>query len=487
MLILLFMEVRRVGDLEWTVDKTFKEGMKVPIRLFGTENIIKNLDPQVYEQAANVASLPGIEKEVILMPDAHSGYGAPIGTVAAFDVNNGGVISPGMIGFDINCSVRLIRTNLTLKDVKSKLKTVVEELFKAVPSGVGSESKVKLKESDFKELADGGARWAVEHGFGKKKDLERIELNGNAGWADSGKLSKAVIKRGLNQIGTLGSGNHYLEIEHLISTNIFDEELAKEWDLFDDQILILVHTGSRGAGHQIASDYMNSFAKIMKSKYGIEVPDRELAAVPFLSNDGQDYYKAMGCGVNISFANKQIILQRVREVFSKIFKSDSDSLGIDIVYDVAHNRATLERHEVDGEDLELLVHRKGATASYYPGRKEIPALYRKEGSPVLIGGSMQTASYLLVGSENSRQTFCSTVHGAGRMMSRHKAKEKYDGKKLKDEMIKSGIYVDTDSLSGLAEEAGGAYKDVNEVVDSVDKAGISKKVAKFLPLGVIKG
>ncbi len=481
------MEAKRVGDLEWVIDKSFKEGMRVPIRLFGTENLIKNLDPQVYDQAANVATLPGAEKEIILMPDAHSGYGAPIGTVAAFDVNNGGIISPGMIGFDINCSVRLIKTNLTLKDVKPKLKTLVEEFFKAIPSGVGSESKVRLKESEFKELADGGARWATERGFGKKEDLERIELNGNAEWADSGKLSKAAVKRGLNQIGTLGSGNHYLEIEHLVPENVFDDKLAKKWGLFDDQILILVHTGSRGAGHQIASDYMNSFASIMKSKYNIEVPDRELAAVPFLSDDGQDYYKAMGCGVNISFANKQIILQRVREVMSKVFKSDEDSLGIDIVYDVAHNRATLEKHEIDGENLELLVHRKGATASYYPGRKEIPKLYRQDGSPVLIGGSMQTASYLLVGSENSRQTFCSTVHGAGRMMSRHKAKEKYDGKKLKEEMIKSGIYVDTDSLSGLAEEAGGAYKDVNEVVESVDKAGISRKVAKFLPLGVIKG
>ncbi|MCW1301840.1 MAG: RtcB family protein [Candidatus Parvarchaeota archaeon] len=410
-----------------------------------------------------------------------------MGAVAAFDTGNGGIISPGMIGFDINCSVRLIKTSLTFKDVRQSLKQLVEELFKAIPSGVGSESKVKLTESSFKELAEGGAEWAVSNGFGKKEDLERIELNGRAAWADAEKISKTAVKRGLNQIGTLGSGNHYLEIEHLKSDNIFDQKLAKKWGLFEDQILILVHTGSRGAGHQIASDYMNSFLQVMKSKYNIDVPDRELAAVPFASKEGQDYYKAMGCGVNISFANKQIILQRAREVFSKVFKSDPDSLGMDILYDVAHNRATLERHEVDGEKMELLVHRKGATASYYPGREEIPKAYRQDGSPVLIGGSMQTASYLLVGSENSKMTFCSTVHGAGRAMSRHKAKEKYDGKKLKQEMIKSGIYVDTDSLSGLAEEAGGAYKDVDEVVDSVHEAGISRKVAKFLPIGVIKG
>lgn len=479
------MEMEKVNSLEWKVGKDLRKGMRVPIHLFGDESLVKGMDMQVYEQAANVATLPGIVKEVMLMPDAHSGYGAPIGSVAAFDTDNGGIISPGMIGFDINCSVRLIKTSVTFKEAKPKLKELVEGLFKAVPSGVGSRSDIRLTEHEFRKLAEGGAEWAVSRGFGIEEDLERIELGGRATWADNGKISNTAVSRGLSQIGTLGSGNHYLEIEHLRADGILDGRLARKWGLFDDQMLVLVHTGSRGAGHQIASDYIASFLQVMNSKYNIDVPDRELAAVPFLSEDGQDYYKAMGCGVNISFANKQIILQRVREVFSKVFKSDMERM--DILYDVAHNRATLERHEVDGREAELLVHRKGATASYYPGREEIPKIYRHDGSPVLIGGSMQTASYLLVGSENSKLTFCSTVHGAGRAMSRHKAKEKYDGKRLRQDMIDSGIYVDTGSLQGLAEEAGGAYKDVDEVVDSVHEAGISRKVAKFLPVGVIKG
>ncbi len=479
--------VKKIDEFTREIPKSFRKGMKVPIRILGSKRIFDEMDEQVFTQAANVATLPGIINYSYVMPDGHSGYGFPIGGVAAFDVDDGGVISPGGIGFDINCGVRLIKTDLIYDEVRDKIKELVTGLFKEVPSGVGASSKYKLSDTEFKEMAEGGTVWAVEKGFGTKKDLKHIELGGRADWADSSKISNKVISRGRSQIGTLGSGNHYLEIQYIKKNDIFDKKTADKFGLFENQVVIMFHTGSRGGGHQIATDYLQTFLSSMTSKYGIKIEDRELACAPFYSNDGQDYYKAMGCGVNISFANRQVIASKVNEVFSRVFKKDPEKLGMETVYEVAHNRATLEKHRLDSREKQVLVHRKGATASYYPGRPEIPAAYRKFGSPVLIGGSMETSSFLLVGSEGAKSTFCSTVHGAGRVMSRSQARREYDGKVIKENMLKRRIYVDSASLSGLAEEAGGAYKQVDDVVETVDNLDISRKVARFSPIGNIKG
>jgi tRNA-splicing ligase RtcB len=387
-----------------------------------------------------------------------------------------------------NCGMRLVLTNLTYDEVKPHLKTLVDKLFERVPAGVGSTGFVKISKDEFKsKVITEGAHWAVEAGYGWPEDLERTELNGRADWADPSKTSSKSVERGYNQIGTLGSGNHYLEIQVVKPENIFDERLAKKWGLFPNQIVVMFHCGSRGYGHQLATDYLQKFLSVMESKYGIKILDRELACAPFYSPEGQDYYKAMGCGVNMSFANRQVILHRIREVFSEVFKQDAEKLGMYQVFDIAHNRASLEKHKVDGEIKEVLVHRKGATGSYYPGREEIPKTYRDDGSPVIIGGSMETSSCLLVGAEASKDTFCSTCHGSGRTMSRTKATKLFRGQQLFQDMLKRGIYVRSVSWSGLAEEAGAAYKNLDYVVEAVSLAGISKPVVKFVALGNVKG
>jgi tRNA-splicing ligase RtcB len=462
--------------------------MRVPVRVIATKKLLDEMDLQVYDQATNVATLPGIQKFAFVMPDGHSGYGFPIGGVAAFDVNEGGVISPGGIGFDINCGMRTVLTNLTYEDVKPHLKTLVDKLFERVPAGVGSTGFVKISKDEFKrKVVNEGAHWAVEAGYGWPEDLERTELNGRADWADGTKISSKAVERGYNQIGTLGSGNHYLEIQWVKPENIKDERLAKKWGIFPNQIVVTFHCGSRGFGHQIATDYLQVFLSVMERKYGIKILDRELACAPFNSPEGQDYYKAMGCGVNMSFANRQVILHRIREVFSNVFKQDPEKLGMHMLFDIAHNRATFEKHEVDGEVKEVIVHRKGATGSYYPGRPEIPKIYREDGSPVIIGGSMETGSYILVGAEKAKETFCSTTHGSGRTMSRTKARKIWRGEILLKELEKRGIYVRSVSYAGAAEEAGGAYKNIDEVIEATHMSGISLKVVKLVPLGNIKG
>ncbi len=383
--------------------------------------------------------------------------------------------------------MRLVLTNLTLNDVKPHLKTLVDKLFDRVPAGVGSSGFVKLTKDDFRKVVMEGSEWAIEKGYGWKEDLERTELNGRADWADVSKVSSKAVERGVNQIGTLGSGNHYLEIQVVKDENIFDKELAKKWGLFPNQIVIMFHCGSRGFGHQIGTDYLELFLSVMEKKYGIKILDPELACAPFNSPEGQDYFKAMACGVNMSFANRQVILHRIREVFSDVFKQDAEKLGMKMVFDVSHNRASLEEHEVDGKKKKLVVHRKGATGSYPPGRVEIPKLYRDDGSPVIIGGSMETGSYLLVGGDKANETFCSTAHGSGRTMSRTAATRQFKGEVLHKEMLSRGIYVKSVSWSGLAEEAGGAYKNVDDVIEATHQAGISKKVVKLLPIGNLKG
>lgn len=478
---------KKVSDVIWEMPETFKTGMLVPGRIYSTEKLLKEMDPQVFDQLANVASLPGIEKYAFTMADSHSGYGFPIGGVAAFDINNGGIISPGGIGFDINCGMRLVLTNLSVNEVQPKIKELVDNLFQKVPAGVGGGSKFKVTKDDFKEIADTGSEWAIKKGYGWKEDLDRTELNGTAAWADFSKISDTSVSRGVKQMGTLGSGNHYLEVQYIKPDGIKDSKLAKKWGLFPGQIVVMFHCGSRGAGHQIASDYLMLFLKIMESKYGIKVADKELACAPFDSKEGQDYYKAMGCGVNISFVNRQLILHKIREAFSEVFKKDAEKLGMHQLFDIAHNRASLEKHEVDGKIKELLVHRKGSTASYPPGRKETPKIFRNDGSPVIIGGSMETGSYLMVGGAQAYQTFDSTAHGSGRTMSRTKARGMFKGQELFNKMLKHGIYVKSTSWAGLAEESGESYKEIDEVVDSTDLAGISKKVCKFTPLGNVKG
>lgn len=478
--------LKKITDVVWEIPEKFKPGMKVPARIYATEKLVNDMDLQVYDQITNVATLPGIQKFAFCMPDGHSGYGFPIGGVAAMDAETG-VISPGGIGFDINCGMQLVLTNLTYDQVKPKLKELVDILFQRVPAGVGSTGFVKLSKDEFKKVVEEGAHWCVEKGYGWKEDLERIEMNGRMENADSSKISNRAVDRGFNQIGTLGSGNHYLEIQHVKPENIFNETLAKKWGIFPNQVVIMFHCGSRGFGHQVATDYLQVFLNVMERKYGIKILDRELACAPFNSPEGQNYFKAMACGVNMSFVNRQVILHRVREVFSKIFNQDAESLGMHMVFDVAHNRASLEKHKVNGETKELIVHRKGATGSYPAGREEIPKLYRDDGSPVIIGGSMETGSYLLVGGEKATETFCSTCHGSGRTMSRTKARKLWRGDRLQREMQEKGIYVKSVSFAGLAEEAGGAYKDIHDVIDAVDKAGISKKVISLKPIGNVKG
>ncbi|OHB87125.1 MAG: RNA-splicing ligase RtcB [Planctomycetes bacterium RIFCSPHIGHO2_02_FULL_40_12] len=481
------MKINKISDWVWEIPKTEKEGMLVPARIFASDTLLESMDKGVFEQITNVACLPGIQKYALCMPDGHWGYGFPIGGVAAFDTEEG-IISPGGIGFDINCGMRLITTNLKVDEVRPLLQSLINELYRAVPAGVGAKGDIKVSVSQLKDIMKRGAEWCIENGYGWPHDQQRIEENGHIPGADPSKVSEKAISRGINQLGTLGSGNHYLEIQLVTIENIFDEKIAKVMGIREkDQIVIMVHCGSRGFGHQIATDYLRVFDKAMK-KYGMTVRDRELACAPFKSPEGSDYYKAMLCAANSAFANRQIITHRIRESFSKVFDADARKLGIEIVYDVAHNIARVERYKIDGREKEVLVHRKGSTRSFGPGRRELPEIYRDVGQPVIVGGSMQTGSYLLVGTQKAmEETFGSTMHGAGRTMSRSAAKKKVRGDQLIRTMAKDGILVKAASLSGLAEEAGIAYKDISEVVETMDVLGISKKVVQLKPIGNIKG
>jgi tRNA-splicing ligase RtcB len=381
-----------------------------------------------------------------------------------------------------------VRTDLTYDQVKPHLKELVDKLFERVPAGVGSTGFFKLTKDEFRRAVEEGAAFAVRKGYGWEEDLERTEENGNFEGADSKKVSQRAVDRGYNQIGTLGSGNHYLEIQVVKKENIHDEAIAKRFGIFPDQIVMMFHCGSRGYGHQVATDSLNTFLNVMESKYGIKILDRELASAPFNSPEGQTYFAAMKTAVNMSFLNRQVILHRIREVFSEVFKTDAEKLGMHQIYDVAHNTAKLEKYLIDGSWKEVLVHRKGATRSFGPGREEVSKVYRDIGQPVIIGGSMETGSYLLVGTKQAEdETWGSTAHGSGRTMSRTKAKQLFRGETLQKEMEKRGILVRTESLSGLAEEAGAAYKDIDEVIDATHQAGISKRVCKLLPLTNVKG
>ncbi len=477
------MKVERISDEVWEIPTTEKPGMLVPARLYATERILQSMDRGVFDQLTNVACLPGIRRYALCMPDGHWGYGFPIGGVAAFDAQEG-VISPGGVGYDINCGMRLIRTNLTFQAVQPKLEPLITELFRKVPAGVGSRGFVRLTRAEFRDVMRQGAGWCIARGYGWHQDLERIEEWGCLAGADPDQITDHAIERGIHQLGTLGSGNHYLEIQVVSNDGVFDRATAAAFGITgQDQIVVMVHCGSRGFGHQVASDYLKVFEKAMR-RYNITVKDQQLACAPFRSPEGQDYFAAMNCAANSAFANRQVITHQIREAFASVFGQSAEELGMEIVYDVAHNIAKVERY-AEGE---LVIHRKGSTRAFGPGRPELPALYRATGQPVICGGSMETGSYLLVGTEQAMQeTFGSTMHGSGRTMSRTQAKRSVRGEQLQREMKQRGIIVKAVSMSGLAEEAGFAYKNISDVVETVDRAGITKKVAELRPIGNIKG
>jgi len=480
-------KIHKVKEGVWEIPTSEKEGMLVPARVLGTDKLIKEMDDGVFNQVTNVACLPGIQKYALCMPDGHWGYGFPIGGVAAFELEKG-VISPGGIGFDINCGMRLVKTNLTLEEVQPKLPQLLDKIFYSVPAGVGCKGFVKLTPNQFREIMVEGVDWCIENGYGWKEDKERIEEYGRIAGAKPDKVSKHALQRGMEQLGTLGSGNHYLEVQVALTDQVYYPEAAQVFGLDrPNQIFIMFHCGSRGFGHQIGTDYLRIFGDAMR-RYGIKILDRELACAPFSSPEGQDYFGAMLCAANSAFANRQVILHRIREAFSEVFKKDPQELGLDLVYDVCHNIAKIEEYQINGQSQKLLVHRKGSTRSFGPNRPEVTEIYRKIGQPVIVGGSMETGSFLLVGTETAHQeTFGSTCHGSGRTMSRAEARRKVRGTELKEKMEKKGIVIRSVSMSGLAEEAGFAYKDISEVVDAVDSLGISKKVLQLKPIGNLKG
>ncbi|MGB5107637.1 MAG: RtcB family protein [Candidatus Zixiibacteriota bacterium] len=471
----------------WEIDPSAKKGMRVPARLYSSDKLIGALDEGVFEQITNVATLPGIVGHALCMPDGHWGYGFPIGGVAAFSTSDG-VISPGGIGFDINCGMRLIRTNLVLEEVKPKLPQLLDRLFQLVPAGVGVKGAVRLNKKEFERVLVDGANWCHKNGFASDSDCASIEQSGRLPNADPTHVSERAFDRGRDQLGTLGSGNHYLEIEVVKPENVFDEKIAQRFGIDrPNQIVILVHCGSRGCGHQVATDHLQVFTKAML-KYGITTNDRELACAPLSSPEGQAYFKGMTCAANNAFANRQIIVHSIRRAFLEVFGKSDNELGLETVYDVAHNIAKIETYEIAGKKQQVIVHRKGATRAFGPNSPDVPERFRDIGQPVLVGGSMQTGSYLLVGTKQAMdETYGSTLHGSGRTMSRMQAKKMVRGSDLIKKMADDGIMVRAASLSGLAEEVGFAYKEIDDVINAVDDIGISKKVAKLVPVGNIKG
>jgi tRNA-splicing ligase RtcB len=471
------MKIKKISENIYEIPKEGK--MLVPGIVYASEKLLESIkQDKSLEQVKNVAQLPGILKASIALADAHQGYGFPIGGVAAFDLDKG-IISPGGVGYDINCSVRLVKTNLTKKDILKKQKIVVEQLYRKIPSGVGRGSKFQITKDEFKKILGGGAQYMVKKGYGIKEDYLHTEEEGYMKEANPEKVSERAISRGIGQLGTLGAGNHFLEVQYV--DEIFDEKIAGALGIKKDQVTIMIHCGSRGFGHQVASDYI----KKMENEYGFKnLPDRELINAPVKSQLGKDYMSAMAAAVNFAFANKQLITHWVREEMKYIFPN----VKVDTIYDVCHNIAKFEEHIIDGKKKIVCVHRKGATRSFGPGRKEIPKTYRKIGQPVLIPGSMGTASYLLIGTKKSEElTFGSCVHGAGRVKSRGSALKTMRGEEIKKELGKKEIEIKAGSWKSLAEEAPEAYKDIEEVVKVVDELGISKKVARLKPLAVVKG
>ena len=479
-------QLRKIDDYRWEIPQSYKQGMRVPGLVYTDEKMLETIkQDQSLEQVANVAFLPGIVGRSMAMPDIHWGYGFPIGGVAATRVSDG-VVSPGGVGYDINCGVRLLRTKLSEDEVKPKIKELINHLFHNVPSGLGSEGKIKINEKEINEVLQQGAHWAVKRGFGLPDDLDVTEETGYLKIADPSKVSARAKQRGAPQSGTLGSGNHFLEVQ--VVKEIYDKDAAKAMGIQDiGQVLLLIHTGSRGLGHQVCDDYLKVMAEAVR-KYNINLPDRQLACAPVESKEGKDYLAAMACAANYAWANRQCITHWSRESFTKVFGKSLHELGMEQIYDVAHNIAKIEEYTIDGKKITLCIHRKGATRAFPAGHKDVPQRYQSIGQPVLIPGDMGRRSYIAVGTEKAMQdTFGSTCHGAGRVQSRGAAKRDLRGVDVARELELRGITVKAASMGSLAEEASQAYKDVTQVVEVTHQAGISRKVAMATPLGIIKG
>ena len=478
--------LKRIGEYEWMIPKGFKPCMRVPSIVFADNFLLEKMRGDLtLVQAANVACLPGIQKYSIVMPDGHQGYGFPIGGVAAMDPEENGVISPGGVGYDINCGVRVLRTNLSYEDVKPRLKELIDEIFRNVPSGLGSTGRIRVSVQELDRVLNEGVRWAVEKGYGWPEDPDHIEEHGSWSLADASKVSMRAKRRGAEQLGTLGSGNHFLEIQ--VVDKIFDPEKAKAMGItHEGQVVVMIHTGSRGLGHQVASDYLMIMERAMR-KYGIRPPDRELASVPFNSREGQDYVRAMAAAANFAWTNRQLITYWTRESFRKVFHTDPDKLDMHIVYDVAHNVAKVEEYDVDGKRKKLVIHRKGATRAFPPGHPEIPKDYQAIGQPVLIPGSMGTASYILAGVPTGVKAWYTAPHGAGRWMSRAAAKRTKSYYQVVQELERKGIVLRASNKATVVEEMPEAYKDVDRVAFVAEKVGIAKIVVRLRPIAVTKG
>lgn len=482
--------MKQTSDVEYSIETTAKEGMRVPVTIYANAALIAKMETdRTIDQAVNVAHLPGVKKHVVVLPDGHEGYGFPIGGVAATDYDNG-VISPGGVGYDINCGVRLLRTNLKESDVRPKLSELVREIYNSVPSGLGSTGALNLTSAQLDSVLTEGAKWAVTNGYGTPKDLEFCEENGTMKHSDSSKVSGEAKKRGAKSLGTLGSGNHFLEIETV--NQIHDEVAARAFGIISkDQVCVLMHTGSRGLGHQVCSDYLR-IVEVGAPAFKIDLPDRELACAPAGSKEAENYRLAMGSALNYAWTNRQLITHRVRKAFERVFKMSESDLGMSLVYDVAHNICKVEEHMTDPTNpkkkQKVFVHRKGATRAFPKGREEVPQEYRSIGQPVLIPGSMGTASWVLLGQEKSMEaSFGSTAHGAGRMMSRGAAIRAYPYEKVKQDLNSKGIMLEAASKKGVVEEAPGAYKDVDIVAEVSHRVGIGTKVVRLTPIGVVKG
>jgi tRNA-splicing ligase RtcB len=473
--------VKKITDYEWEVPVGFTPGMRVPGRIFLSEALRKSLEPGAIQQLANVATMPGIVKYALAMPDIHWGYGFPIGGVAAFDISTG-VISPGGVGFDINCGVRLLATPLSVQDLKNR-RELVERLYQAVPTGVGAKADLRLSGRELEEMMLAGSRWAVEHGYGVPRDIARCEEQGAMKGADTSSVSQKARQRGFPQSGTLGSGNHFLEIQEV--AEIYDPKAASIFGISRGQIAVMIHCGSRGLGHQVCTDHLRNLEAATK-KYGIELPDRQLACAPVTSPEGKAYFGGMAAAANYAWANRQMITDMTRKVLAKLYGIPYEQMPL--VYDVAHNVAKMEVHTVDGKEARVCVHRKGATRAFGPGSPDLPFEFAETGQPVIIPGSMGTPSFLLRGTTVAMEkTFGSTCHGSGRVTSRTQAKKEVRGKDIREQLAREGIIVRAPSEASIAEEAPQVYKPSEEVVRVVDALGISRLVAKLVPLGVIKG
>ncbi|KPL18559.1 MAG: tRNA-splicing ligase [candidate division Zixibacteria bacterium SM23_81] len=472
-------KLKRQKEYQWIIPQT--GDMIVPGQIFASQQLIEEMDEKVYEQVTNVACLPGLQRFSIAMPDAHWGYGFPIGGVAAFDPQEGGVVSVGGVGFDVNCGVRTLKTGMVWEDIKPHLRSIIDTLFSIVPAGVGSRGEISLSSSQIQEVLTKGAQWVVSRGYGTHEDLDFTEDRGMVSGADPSAVSEVALRRERRQVGTLGSGNHYLEIQRV--DEIYNPEVAQKFGLAVDDVVVTIHCGSRALGHQVGTDYLKSLAAASR-KYGIPIRERELVCAPINSPEGRQYFSAVNCAINYAFANRQVITHLVRLGFEKVLPK----VEIHMLYDIGHNTCKVERHQIDGQSKEVYVHRKGATRAFGASRENIPSAYRGVGQPVIVGGTMGTASYILVGTEYGEQVaFASVCHGAGRRMSRKKAKKTWRGDRLVRELEAKGIYVRGHSFAGLAEEAPGAYKDVSEVIEAIHNAGLASKVARLQPMGCIKG